>query len=67
MKCSKLWLRRMGLNKDFHSRKLVMSDLMGIRLAIFKITRLGVVAVDEEAKTEVEDDSEETKVDEGML
>lgn len=49
----------MGRNKGFHSRKLVLSNLMGIRFAILKITRLGVAEEDEEARAVEEDVVEE--------
>lgn len=48
----------MGLNRDFQRRKLVLSNLMGIRLAILDMTRLGEVEMDEEEDV-VEEDAEE--------
>lgn len=39
----------MDRNKDFHSKKLVLSNFMGIRFAMLEMTRMGVVEDKDEA------------------
>ncbi|KAJ8624274.1 hypothetical protein MRB53_032804 [Persea americana] len=42
MNGSKQWLCKMGRKSDFQRRKLELSSLMGIRLAMLEITKMGV-------------------------
>lgn len=48
MNGSKRWLRKMGRKRDFQRRKLELSNLMGTRLAILEITKVGDMAAEED-------------------
>ena len=47
----------MGRNRDFHNNKSVLSNLMGMRLAMLEITRLGVAEGEDDEASVVGDDN----------
>ena len=56
MNGSKQWLCKMGRKSDFQRRKLELSSLMGIRLAMLEMTKLGVGNEDEVRAAEKDDE-----------
>ena len=49
----------MGRNSDFHNKKLLLSSLMGIRLAMLEMTRVGVGEDDDEVMLTMEKEADE--------
>ena len=49
----------MGRNSDFHNKKLLLSSLMGIRLAMLEMTRVGVGEDDDEVMVTMEEEADE--------
>lgn len=52
-----------GRNNDFHSKKLVLSSLIGIWFVMLEMTKMGVVV---EEVTTLEEDEEEDAAEEGI-